>query len=84
MRDPGVKTPVVFDYLWLYWVMKHFFPKDIIYEIIGTHKKRTFYASGMHGFSFDIIFPKDRAGYYFSSGDIGYYWNWKRHPKDCS
>jgi hypothetical protein len=45
MRDPSATTPFVFNYLWLFWFIKQIFPllpKDLIYEIIGTHKNRYF------------------------------------------
>jgi hypothetical protein len=26
-REPQAHTPIVFDYLWLYWVLKHYIHK---------------------------------------------------------
>jgi hypothetical protein len=43
MRDPSPYTPLLFDYFWLYWILKHFkIPKDIVYEIIGKLPYRNF------------------------------------------
>jgi hypothetical protein len=46
-RDPDHASGIVFDYLWLYWVLqvstKIKLPKDIIGLIIGNQKQRRFY-----------------------------------------
>jgi hypothetical protein len=40
MRNPCCSTPEVFDYLWLYWVLRRFLPKDIVPLIIGNKDER--------------------------------------------
>jgi hypothetical protein len=51
MRDPNHETPYVFDYLWLFWILRHFLPKDLIVEIIGNNKNRKFsYYFNIHRF----------------------------------
>jgi hypothetical protein len=69
MRDPNTKTPYVFDYLWLYWVMRHHFPKDIVALIIGTTQDLKFgviyYPYQFFLLPFRIkIYPDDVEKYY--------------------
>jgi hypothetical protein len=45
LRDPDIHTPRVFDYLWLYWILKHYFPKDITKYIIGDTYPFKFFLS---------------------------------------
>jgi hypothetical protein len=50
MRDPLVSTPVLFNYFWIYWILKQqTLPKDIIYLIIGKSPCSKFYFSVVTG-----------------------------------
>jgi hypothetical protein len=75
MRCPGDSTPNVFDYLWLYWILKQLpLPKDIIHEIIGCYPNRNLI---FYGGSYKT--PAVHSNFFKS--DISCYHKWLKTPQ---
>jgi hypothetical protein len=77
-REPTQNTPIVFDYLWLYWILKQQgIPRDMITLIIGNqnNKKFAFEGSSMRVVAFLLSTPFSMINHL----DVQIYYNWLKH-----
>lgn len=84
--DPNKITPKVYDYLWLYWILKqHGLTKDLIYLIIGTNKKLLLKFSDPYYTisSRPIVIDCSDTNISISKFNIEYYFLWDRKPEDA-
>jgi hypothetical protein len=80
--DPNIATPKVYDYLWLYWILKQRgLIKDIIHLIIGSNKKLLLKFGGLN-LSKRVIIVMDcsKENASLSEFNIEYYFLWDRKP----
>jgi hypothetical protein len=78
MQVPNANTPAIFDYLWLYTLLRRYLPKDIVYQIIGTHKYRNIFFSPSWNTYVQVKFY-----HWFDEEEVKRYHYWKKFIK-CS
>jgi hypothetical protein len=77
-RDPNAFSPLLYDFLWLYWILKqNNIPRDVIYLIIGNNEKRTIgYDAKYKGFySIENDYMAE-----LNKEDIKDYYKWQNNP----
>jgi hypothetical protein len=84
MEDPDDSTPEIFNYLWLYWVLKHHLPKDVVGEIIGKNGHRKFEINRIIDNKWTFDYVSNGESLKFMSFNLEYYHCYRSQKINCS